>query len=68
MVYQLVMVNMATKFDQDTHNGLVSITFLRSICDTEMDARTDGMRGEGTKEVTLYPLSNALCENNYSMM
>ena len=36
-VHPLVIVNMSAKFDEEAHNGLVSIVFTRSKCDTHTE-------------------------------
>ena len=51
------MVNMSTKLDKETWNGVVSIVFKRST-----DGRTDGRthaRTHGTIAALLYPHRNA---------
>ena len=40
-VHPLVVVIMSAKFDEEAHNGLVSIMFIRSKCDGHMHALTD---------------------------
>ena len=54
------MVNMSTKFDEETHHGLVSM-FTMSKFDARSDAQTDG-------NTLALPLSNALHENNKGLL
>ena len=48
------MVNMSTKFDKETRNGVVSIVFTRST-----HGRNHG-RTDGTTAALLYPHRNVL--------
>ena len=60
------MVDMSTKFDEKTSNGVVSIVFTGS-----MYGRTDGRtepRTDGTTAALLYPHRNALREDNKQPM
>ena len=57
-VNPLIMVNMSANFDEEEHNGLVSIVFTRST-----DGRTDA-HTHGTTATLLYPLRNALRGDN----
>ena len=52
------MVNMSSKFDKETRNGVVSIVFTRS-----MHGRTDA-RIHGTTAALLYPHRNVLRGDN----
>ena len=53
------MVNMSPKFDEETHNGVVSIVFTRS-----MHGHTDG---HTEPQQLLYPLRNALRGKNLTL-
>ena len=56
------MINMSTKFDKETRNGVVSIVFTRSMHGRN-HGRTDGLT-DGTTAALLYPHRNALRGDN----
>ena len=55
-VNPVVMAILTVKIEEDLHNGLISIMFIRSKGDTHRAATA-----EGTMAVLLYHLCNVLC-------
>ena len=54
-LFSLHAMNMSAEFDEDIYNGLLSIMFKRSRCDTPKD-NTGWIVRNKTTEVLLYPL------------